>query len=99
MYKDLINQRKKDFDAAFEFAKTEAAAIRTGRANPSLVEDVPVEYMGSRLTVKELATITTPEPRVILIQPWDKSALPLIEKGITASSLGLNPVVDSVSGR
>lgn len=94
MYKDLISQRKKDFDAAFEFAKSEAAAIRTGRANPSLVEDIQVEYMGSRLRIKELASISTPEPKVILIQPWDTGALAGIEKAIRESSLGLNPVND-----
>lgn len=93
-YKDLINQKKKDFDAAFEFAKNEAGAIRTGRANPALVEDLPVEYMGSRMRVKELASITTPEPRVIMIQPWDSSAVPLIEKSIRESTLGLNPAND-----
>jgi ribosome recycling factor len=95
MYKDLISQRKKDFDAAFEFAKKEAATIRTGRANPSMVEDIPVEYVGTRLRMKELATITTPEPRSIMIQPWDKNALSAIEKAIKDSSLELNPVVDS----
>jgi|SRR3989344_3620316 len=99
MYKDLINQRKKDFDAAFEFAKTEAASIRTGRANPSLVEDIPVEYMGSRLRIKEVASITTPEPRMIVIQPWDGGAIASIEKGIRESSLGLNPSNDGHSIR
>lgn len=95
MYKDLINQRKKDFDAVFEFARNEAAVIRTGRAHSSLVEDIQVDYLGSRLRIKELATINIPEPRMILIQPWDKGAIPAIEKGIRDSSLGLNPVVDS----
>lgn len=98
-YQDHIKQKKGDFDAAFEFAKNEAAAIRTGRANPSLVEDIQVDYMGSRLKIKELGTITTPEPRVIMIQPWDKGALAPIEKGIRDSSLSLNPVVDSQSVR
>ncbi len=99
MYKDLIAQRKKDFDASLEFAKSEAASIRTGRAHSSLVEDIPVEYLGSSLRIKELATITIPEPRSILIQPWDKQALAVIEKGIRDSSLGLNPVVDGTSVR
>jgi ribosome recycling factor len=94
MYKDHINQRKKDFDAAFELAKSEAGAIRTGRANPSLVEDIPIEYMGSRLRVKELASITTPEPRLIVIQPWDSGAAAAIEKGIRESTLGLAPSND-----
>lgn len=94
MYKDHINARKKDFDAALEAAKNEAASIRTGRANPSLVEDIQVEYMGSRSRIKELAGITTPEPRVIIIQPWDPAVVPLIEKAIRESSLGLNPAND-----
>src|SRR3989344_6718928 len=94
MYKDLINQRKKDFEAAFETAKSEAASIRTGRAHPSIVEDLLVEYMGSRSRVKELASITTPEPRVIVIQPWDANTVALIEKAIRESALGLNPSND-----
>ncbi len=99
MYKDLIAQRKKDFDAALEFAKAEAAGIRTGRAHPSLVEDIPVEYMGARMRIKELATITTPEHKTIQIQPWDKQAIPVIEKGIRDSSLGLNPSSDGTAVR
>lgn len=95
MYKELINQRRKDFDAVFEFARNEAASIRTGRASSSLVEDIQVDYLGSRLRIKELATINIPEPRMILIQPWDKGVIPVIEKGIRDSSLGLNPVTDS----
>lgn len=94
-YKELISQRKKDFDASVEHVKNEIATIRTGRAHGSMVEDVQVEYMGSKFRIKELATISTPEPRTILIQPWDKQAIPNIEKGIKESSLGLNPVVDS----
>ncbi|SRR3989344_1396484 len=94
MYKDHIAQRRRDFDAAVLFAQSEAAAIRTGRAHSSLVEDISVEYLGSKLRIKELATIMVPEPRVIMIQPWDKQALPVIEKAIKDSSLGLNPATD-----
>ena len=95
MYRELINQRKKDFDAAFDFARNEIAGIRTGRAHSSMVEDIIVDYMGSKLRIKELATISTPEPRVIFIQPWDKAVIPLIEKAIKDSPLGLNPTSDS----
>jgi len=95
MYKELINQRKKDFDAVLEWARNEVAGIRTGRAHSSMVEDLVVDYMGSKLRIKELATINTPEPRVIFIQPWDKGAIPLIEKAIKDSPLGLNPTSDS----
>ena len=95
MYKEIIAERKKDFEVVIDHVKGEVAGIRTGRAHSSMVEDIQVDYMGSRLRVKELATITTPEPRVIFIQPWDKQAIPNIEKGIKDSSLGLNPSSDS----
>ena len=95
MYKNLINQKKGDFNAAFEHARTEVAGIRTGRANSSMVEDILVDYMDSKVKIKELATITAPEPRVLFIQPWDKQAIPLIEKAIRDRSLGANPVADS----
>ncbi len=94
-YNDLIKQKRGDFNAAFEHARSEVAAIRTGRANSSMVEDIVVDYLGSKLKVKELATITTPEPRVIFIQPWDKQAIPLIEKAIRDNASGLNPSSDS----
>src|SRR3989344_5867900 len=94
-YKTLINQRKGDFDSAFERVKNEVASIRTGRANSAMVEDIQVEYMGSKLRIKELATIMTPEPRMSMIQPWDKTAIPLIEKAIRDHGSGLSPASDS----
>lgn len=99
MYKDHIIQKKKEFDAAVEHVKSEIATIRTGRAHASMVEDIQVDYMDSRFRIKELATINTPEPRTILIQPWDKQAIPNIAKSIKESSLGLNPVVDAMGIR
>ena len=95
MYKELISQRKKDFDAVVEWTRNEIASIRTGRAHSSMVEDLVVDYMGSKLRIKELATISTPEPRIIFIQPWDKGAIPLIEKAIKENRMGLNPTSDS----
>ena len=99
MYKDLIAARKKDFESAFDFAKNEAANIRTGRANSSMVESILVDYLGSRLHIKELATVTTPEPRTLQIQPWDKGAIVFIEKAIRESNLGVNPTSDSTAVR
>lgn len=94
-YQDLIKQRRGDFDGVFEHARSEVASIRTGRANSAMVEDIQVEYMGSRLKIKELATIMTPEPRMITIQPWDKTAIPLIEKAVRDHGSGLSPSSDS----
>lgn len=95
MYRELINQKKKDFDGVLGFAKNEIATIRTSRAHSSMVEDLLVDYMGSKLRIKELATLSVPEPRTIFIQPWDKGAIALIEKAIKDSPLGLNPMSDS----
>jgi ribosome recycling factor len=99
MHEQLIKERRKDFDAAYDWAKGEAAGIRTGRANPDMVTEIVVDYMGTPLRIKEVAAVSTPEPRSILIQPWDKGALANIEKAIRESSLGLAPVVDGVAVR
>jgi ribosome recycling factor len=99
MYQELIKQRKGEFDAAVQWAVSEVGSIRTGRANPDMVSELPVDYLGATLKIKEVAAITAPEPRSLLIQPWDKQALAGIEKAIRDSSLGLAPVVDGTSVR
>lgn len=99
MYKDIIQQKKPEFAGTLDRVKSEVSSIRTGRAHTSMVEDVGVDYMGSRMKIKELATISAPEPRVIMIQPWDKGAIPAIEKGIKESSLGLMPNSDAMGVR
>ncbi len=99
MYQELIKEHRKEFEAALGWAKAEAGAIRTGRATPDLVTDLVVDYLGTQLKVKEVAAVSTPSPREVLIQPWDKQALPGIEKAIRDSSLGLAPVVDGTSVR
>lgn len=95
MYQELIKQRRGDFDSAFEHARSEVATIRTGRANSAMVEDIQVEYMGSKLKIKELATIMTPEPKTIMIQPWDKTAIPLIDKAIRDHGSGFSVTSDN----
>jgi len=71
----------------------EFTGIRTGKASPVLVENILVEVYGSNMRVRELAGITTPEPRVLLIQPWDASTVHPIEKAIMKSNIGVTPVV------
>ncbi len=90
---DLNSARAKMQDAVVHL-KSELAQIRTGRATPNLVSDIIVDAYDSKMMVKELAQITTPEPTVILISPWDKSILTNIIGGIAKSNLGLNPVDD-----
>ena len=76
--------------------KAEIAAIRTGRAVPALVENIPVNAYGgtARLTIKELGTITTTDPQTIVVQPWDKTVVGEIRQGILAANVGLTPIVD-----
>lgn len=72
----------------------EFATVRTGKASAGLVENIQVEVYGSHMRIRELAGITTPESRMILIQPWDATTVHPIEKAIQKSNLGLNPTVD-----
>lgn len=77
-----------------EGLKKDLAVIRTGRASPSLVEHLKVEYSGATLPMNQLANISVPEAKLILIQPWDPSCIKGIERAIQASDLGLNPTSD-----
>src|SRR6185436_6753884 len=77
-----------------EVVQHEFAGVRTGKASPSLVENLLVEVYGSQMRIRELAGITAPEARVLLIQPWDAATVHPIEKAIQKSNLGLNPTVD-----
>src|SRR5215475_14348226 len=77
-----------------EVVLNEFAGVRTGKASAGLVENIMVEVYGSQMRIRELAGITTPEPRMILIQPWDAGTVHPIEKAIQKSNLGLNPAVD-----
>ncbi|GIV07169.1 MAG: ribosome-recycling factor [Fimbriimonadales bacterium] len=77
-----------------EHLKQDLAGFRTGRANPAMVERIMVEYHGASMQLQHIATITVPEPRQLLIQPWEQSAVSAIEKAIQKSELGVNPVSD-----
>ncbi|OGD86216.1 ribosome recycling factor [Candidatus Curtissbacteria bacterium RBG_13_35_7] len=79
---------------AITHLKGDLAQIRTGRANTALVSDIKIDAYNSQLMVKELGQITTPEPNVIIISPWDKSIITNIVGGITKANIGLNPVID-----
>lgn len=92
--KELLNQKITDFEKIFNFYKSDITSIRTGRATPALVEDIIVDIYGQKMRVKELASMSVPEPRTLVIQPWDKSAVEPISSAITKSGIGLNPVVD-----
>jgi ribosome recycling factor len=91
MYKELIEEKKMDLDEAVNHFAEETAKIRTGRANVGMVEGLVVDYYGAKTPLKQIASINTPEPRTILIQPWDKGSLSAIETAIRESDMGFNP--------
>ena len=79
-------------DKLIEFFVTELSSLRSNRAAPSLVENIKVDYYGTKTPLIQLASISAPETKIIIIQPWDKNSLKEIEKAISAADLGLNPV-------
>jgi ribosome recycling factor len=91
---DIILNAEEKMLKTEEFVRHEFGGVRTGKASPALVENIMAEVYGSQMRIRELAGITTPEPRVILIQPWDFNALHPIEKAIQKSNIGINPAID-----
>ncbi len=92
--KEIIKDAEHRMKRAVEKIQEEFAKIRTGRATPALVDTVKVDYYGSTVPLSQAATISVPEPRLIAIQPWDKSMIGEIEKAILKSDLGLTPSND-----
>ncbi|MFH1192211.1 MAG: ribosome recycling factor [bacterium] len=88
----IIDGYKSDFEKAVEHLKTEISSLKTGRATPLLVENVLVESYGVKMPLKQVASISVPDARSILIEPWDKNITKEIEKAIISSNIGLNPI-------
>ena len=89
-----INDFKSDFDKVVEFLKNDITGLRTGRASTAMVEGILIEAYGMRQPLKAMASISIPDPKTLMIDPWDKSTLSAVEKGIRDSNLGINPVND-----
>ena len=94
MIKDLLKDAETRMSGAIKSLTDDLAAVRTGRANPSLVERLTINYYDTPTPLMQLASISVPEPRSLMIKPFDASTLKEIEKAIQASDLGLNPNTD-----
>ncbi|MBL4889688.1 MAG: ribosome recycling factor [Candidatus Lindowbacteria bacterium] len=94
MINDILEDAKSRMNGAIESVRKEYGSIRTGRANISIFDDIMVDYCGSELPINQVASLSAPEARMLVIQPWDKGAIEPIEKAITSSGLGLNPQND-----
>jgi len=99
MYREIIQRIKPELGKTISFMEKELSKIRTGRATPSLVEDVVCDCFGQKFPLKQLAAISVPEPKQILIQPWDKSYVEGIVSALSKTGVGASPVVDKDSIR
>lgn len=90
----IQNTTRTKMQKALEHLKEELSGVRTGRANPALLESIKVEAYGTKMDLRDLASINAPEPRLLVIQVWDQGNAAGIEKGIRDSNLGLNPATE-----
>ncbi len=91
---EVLDDLKRETEKTLAAFRRELSRIRTGRASTALLEGIHAEYYGAKTPLIQLATVTAPEPRLLVIQPYDKAALAAIEKAILQSDLGLNPIND-----
>jgi ribosome recycling factor len=89
--KEILHNTEEKMKKAHDSVAREFSEVRTGRANPSLIEGLHIDYYGTPTLIKQLASISVPDAHLITIQPWDKTAIPEIEKAIMKSNLGINP--------
>lgn len=94
MPKEIINQCEQRMQKSIDALKKDFATIRTGKANPAILNGVTVEYYGSPMPINQIASVSAPEPQMILIKPYDKSILKAIEKAVQTADLGFNPQND-----
>ena len=91
---DTINSCKSKMKKAFDIFNIDLGSLRTGRANASMLDIIKVDIYGQKMSVNQLATISTPEPRLLTVQVWDKSNVSVIDSAIKKSNLGINPQID-----
>ncbi|HEY8483198.1 MAG TPA: ribosome recycling factor [Longimicrobiales bacterium] len=89
-----LAEARAQMEKALEALRREFASVRAGKATPALLDTVRVEAYGSKLPINQVGTVSAPEPRLVVVQPWDKSLIPAIEKAIREAQLGLNPSND-----
>lgn len=97
--KEEIRAFDEKMQKSINVVATEFAAVRAGRANPAVLDKITVDYYGAPTPIQQIGSVSVPEPRTLLIQPWDASALKLIEKAILSSDLGITPSNDGKSIR
>ena len=95
MTKEVFSTTEEKMEKTIEVLKKELSSIRTGKATPSLLEGIRIEYYGSMVPLNQVATVSIPDYKLIIIQPWEKKLIPDIARAIQKSDLGLNPLTDA----
>ena len=95
MLNDITTEAEDGMKKAIEAFKRELAKVRTGRASPAMLDGVRVDYYGTPTPVNQVSTVTVVDARMLSVKPWEKAMVPVIDKAIRASDLGLNPVADN----
>jgi len=96
---EIMKSAEEKMQKAFEAMCQDFAVMRAGRADPAILDKLQVDYYGTATPIAQMASISAPEPRLLLIQPWDRSMIKAIEKAIQASDLGINPSNDGAAIR
>jgi len=94
MHEEILKKIEPELEKAVDFVQKKLSSVRTGRATPALVEDIKADCFGDMLPIKQLGAISTPSPRQIMIQPWDRSYIEAIEKALMREASGLSAVVE-----
>ena len=94
MHREIINELERKMSKSIESYETELTTVRAGRANPTILDQFTVDYYGTETPIKQVASISVPEARLLVIQPWDASLITPIEKVLLASNLGITPSND-----
>ncbi len=96
LVKILIEEAKDNMSKAVDHVETELTRIRAGKASPQMLDSIHVDYYGTPTPLSQVANVNTPDARTIVVQPWEKSLIPAIEKAITDANLGINPQNDGI---
>lgn len=92
--RDLLAEAEEHMEKSLDWLRHELNSIRAGRASPTMIENIRVEYYGSQTPLNQIASISAPQHDLLIVQPWDRSALEAVEKGIMTANMGLNPSND-----
>ena len=95
MLEDVLKDLRASIEKAMEALRRDLARVRTGRAHPSMLDAVRVDYYGTPTPLSQMANISVPEPRLLIVKPWEKSQVKAVDKAIRETDLGLNPQVDA----